>query len=167
MEAIAAPIDFVGVNYYSWELCYDREGSRGYPILVRPNPVNMMAHGWQNVPQALVDLMMWLHAEYHFPQLYITENGACYDDVLWQGEVHDLTRLGYLKCHVERLPELIAQGVPLKGYFYWSLLDNFEWAYGTRDRFGLTYIDFATQQRIIKDSGRWYGRVTRANALVE
>ncbi len=63
------------------------------------------------------------------------------------------------------LPGLIEQGIPLKGYFYWSLLDNFEWAVGTRDRFGLAYTDFTTQQRILKDSGHWYGRVTRANAL--
>jgi beta-glucosidase len=165
MEAIAAPLDFLGVNYYSWHLCYDRAGSQGYPILRKPNPVHMMARGWQIVPHALVDLITWLHDDYHFPQLYITENGATYDDVLWEGQIHDLARLEYLKRHLAVLPRLIDQGIPLKGYFYWSLLDNFEWAYGTRDRFGLAYTDFATQQRILKDSGHWYSRVTRANAL--
>jgi beta-glucosidase len=167
LETVAAPLDFLGVNYYSWHLCYDREGSRGYPILRRPNPVNMMARGWQNVPHALVDLITWLHTDYGLPALYITENGATYDDVLWEGRVHDLARLDYLKQHIAILPGLIAQGIPLKGYFCWSLLDNFEWAAGTRDRFGLAYTDFTTQQRILKDSGIWFGRVTRANALVD
>jgi beta-glucosidase len=167
LESIAAPLDFLGVNYYSWQLCHDRAASQGYPILRRPNPVHMMARGWQIVPHALVDLLTWLHSDYAFPALYITENGATYDDVVWEGRVHDLARLEYLKQHIGVLPSLIEAGMPLKGYFCWSLLDNFEWAAGTRDRFGLAYTDFATQQRIVKDSGHWFGRVTRANALVE
>jgi beta-glucosidase len=167
METISVPLDLVGVNYYSWRLCHDPAGSAGYPIIRRPNPVNMMARGWQIVPHALADLMTWLHNEYNFPALYITENGATFDDVVWQGEIHDLARLDYLKQHLAVLPPLIEAGVPLKGYFYWSLLDNFEWAAGTRDRFGLAYTDFTTQKRTLKDSGHWYARVTRANALVE
>jgi beta-glucosidase len=167
METMTAPLDFLGVNYYSWHLCYDRAGSQGYPIIRRPNPVNMMARGWQNVPHALKDLMTWLHTDYAFPALYITENGATYDDVLWEGRVHDLARLDYLRDHIAILPGLIESGIRLKGYFYWSLLDNFEWATGTRDRFGLAHTDFATQKRTLKDSGYWYGRLTRANALVD
>lgn len=167
MEAIQVPLDFLGVNYYSWHISHDRAGSAGHPIINRPNPVHMMARGWQIVPHALKDLLTWLHQDYAFPALYITENGATYDDVLWEGRVHDLARLEYLRRHIEILPGLIEAGIPLRGYFCWSLVDNFEWAAGTRDRFGLAYTDFATQQRVLKDSGYWYGRVTRANAYVE
>ena len=164
METIKTPLDFLGVNYYSWHITHDRAGSQGHPIVNCPNPVHMMARGWQIVPHALKDLMTWLHQDYTFPALYITENGATYDDVVWEGHVHDLARLEYLRRHIAVLPALIEAGVPLKGYFCWSLLDNFEWAAGTRDRFGLAYTDFATQKRILKDSGYWYSRVTRANA---
>ncbi len=87
--------------------------------------------------------------------------------MVWEGQVHDLARLDYMKKHVAVLPGLIEAGVPVKGYFVWSLMDNFEWAAGTRDRFGLAYTDFETQERTVKDSGRWYGRLTRANALVD
>ena len=90
-----------------------------------------------------------------------------FDDVLWEGQVHDPARIDYIRSHIGVLPGLIAAGVPVVGYFCWSLLDNFEWAMGTRDRFGLIYVDFATQQRVIKDSGHWYSRVARANALVD
>jgi beta-glucosidase len=84
---------------------------------------------------------------------------------VWEGQVHDLARLDYIRRHLSVLPDVIAEGVPLNGYFCWSLLDNFEWAAGTRDRFGLAYTDFGTQERIIKDSGHWYSRVIRANAV--
>ena len=127
----------------------------------------MMARGWEVHPQSLSDLLVWLHKDYGFPELVITENGATYDDVVWKGEVHDLTRLDYIRKHLEVLPDVIRRGVPLKGYFCWSLLDNFEWAYGTRDRFGLIYVDFDTQKRIVKDSGKWFARVAKANAVVD
>jgi len=167
MEQIAVPLDFLGVNYYSREICHDPKGSQNQPIINRPNPVNMMARRWEVFPQALFNLLAWLHQEYTFPKLYVTENGATYDDVVWEGRVHDLARLDYIKQHLEALHQVIEAGVPVHGYFCWSLMDNFEWATGTRDRFGLAYTDFATQERILKDSGYWYGRVTRANALVD
>ncbi len=166
MEVMTAPVDFLGVNYYSRNIIHDPTGGTG-KIINRRNPVNMMARGWENCPQALTELMTWLHQEYSFPSLMITENGATYDDVLWEGRVHDLARIDYLRDHIGALPGLIAAGVPLKGYFCWSLLDNFEWAWGTRDRFGLIYTDFKTQQRVIKDSGYWYSKIARANALVD
>jgi beta-glucosidase len=167
MEKIAVPLDFLGVNYYSRHISHDPVASQGYPIINRPNPVNMMARGWAVFPQGLFDLLTWLHRDYVFPELFVTENGATYDDVVWEGRVHDPARLDYIKQHLEALLRVIAAGVPVRGYFCWSLLDNFEWAVGTRDRFGLAYTDFATQKRLIKDSGYWYGRVTKANALVD
>jgi len=167
METIAAPIDFLGVNYYTRKICHDPGASRGYPIVNRRNPINVMGRGWEVAPQALQALLTWIHHDYALPKLYVTENGATYDDVVWEGRVHDLARLDYIKQHVAVLPGLIAGGAPICGYFCWSLMDNFEWATGTRDRFGLAYTDFATQQRTLKDSGHWYGRLTRANALIE
>jgi beta-glucosidase len=166
MEVMAAPLDFLGVNFYSRAIVHDPAGVVG-KIINRRNPVNMMARGWEVWPQALRDLISWLHKDYAFPALMVTENGATYDDVVWEGQVHDLARLDYIKQHLAVLPDVIAEGVPLKGYFCWSLLDNFEWAAGTRDRFGLAYTDFQTQERIIKDSGHWYNRVIRANAVVD
>jgi beta-glucosidase len=167
LEKITAPVDFLGVNYYSRGIIHDPAGGEGHRIINRRNPVNMMARGWEVYPQALHDLLMWLHNDYQFPQLFITENGATYDDVVWEGYVHDLARLDYIRQHLSVLPSLIEAGVPLKGYFCWSLLDNFEWAEGTRDRFGLAYTDFKTQERFLKDSGLWFSRVTRTNAVVD
>jgi beta-glucosidase len=166
METMAVPVDFLGINYYSRAIVHDDHDSSGQ-IINRRNPVNMMARGWEVCPQALIDLLSWVHREYAFPALLITENGATYDDVVWEGQVHDLARIDYIKQHLSVLPALIESGVPLKGYFCWTLLDNFEWAMGTRDRFGLIYTDFATQQRTIKDSGKWFSRVARANAVVD
>lgn len=166
-EKITVPVDFLGVNYYSRGIIHDPAGGPGHRIINRRNPVNMMARGWEVYPQALSDLLIWLHNDYQFPQLFITENGATYDDVVWEGCIHDLARLDYIKQHLSVLPGLIEAGVPLKGYFCWSLMDNFEWATGTRDRFGLAYTDFKTQERILKDSGLWFSRVTHANAVVD
>ena len=166
-ETIAVPLDFLGVNYYTRKICHDPAGSKGQPIIHRRNPVNMMARRWEVFPQGLRDLLAWLHRDYAFPKLYVTENGATYDDVVWEGQVHDLTRLDYIKKHIAVLPELIKAGAPVKGYFCWSLMDNFEWATGTRDRFGLAYTNFETQERMLKDSGRWYSRLTEANAVVD
>jgi beta-glucosidase len=167
LETIAVPLDFLGVNYYTRKICHDPAGSKGQPIIHRRNPVNMMARSWEVFPQGLRDLLAWLHHDYAFPKLYVTENGATYDDVIWEGQVHDLTRLDYIKKHVAVLPGLIEAGVPVKGYFCWSLMDNFEWAAGTRDRFGLAYTNFETQERMLKDSGRWYSRLTETNAVVD
>jgi beta-glucosidase len=165
LDTIATPIDFLGINYYTRRIVHDPAGGDGHRIINRRNPVNMMARGWEVWPQALCDLLKWLHGDYHFPQFYITENGATYDDEVWEGRIHDSARLDYIKQHLAVLPGLIEAEVPLKGYFCWSLMDNFEWAAGTRDRFGLAYTDFKTQERVLKDSGLWFSRVTRANAL--
>jgi beta-glucosidase len=101
-------------------------------------------------------------------RLFVTENGAAYDDVVsTDGSVHDPLRVAYLRQHLAAVHRASDAGVPVQGYFCWSLMDNFEWACGTSSRFGLAYTDFATQRRIIKDSGHWYGRVARANALLD
>jgi beta-glucosidase len=97
----------------------------------------------------------------------VTENGASYKDELSSdGRVHDPERGDYLRQHLEAVHRAMEAGVPVRGYFCWTLTDHFEWAFGTSSRFGLAYTDFETQERILKDSGYWYGRVARANALV-
>jgi beta-glucosidase len=166
MEVMQAPLDFLGVNFYSRTIIHD-ESEPYAKVLNRRNPRNMMPRGWEVYPKALAELLAWLHSEYSFPELVVTENGAMYDDVVWNGEVHDLARIDYIKQHISVLPDLIEQGVPVTGYFCWSLMDNFEWAQGMRDRFGLIHVDVETQKRIVKDSGKWFARVTSANAVVE
>ncbi|HWB35189.1 MAG TPA: family 1 glycosylhydrolase, partial [Rugosimonospora sp.] len=98
--------------------------------------------------------------------LYITENGAAFDDEIGpDGQVHDPDRVDYFDQHLRACHEAIAKGVPLRGYFGWSLLDNFEWAWGYTRRFGMVYVDYPTQRRIPKTSGRWYAEVSRSNGL--
>lgn len=168
MEAIRAPLDFLGVNFYSRGILHDSSkpfhGS-GYKIINRRNPRNLMARGWEIHPESLAELLLWLHEDYKLPELVITENGACYDDVLWEGQVHDTARIEYIERHLEVLPAVIEKGVPLTGYFCWSFMDNFEWTFGTHDRFGLVHLDISTQKRTIKDSGRWFARVAKTNSL--
>lgn len=168
METMATPIDFLGVNYYTRVVCHDPGGGEGHPVLNRRDPSNVTARGWEIFPQGLYDLLTWLHRDYGFARLYVTENGAAYDDVVADdGHIHDPLRREYIAQHLAAVHRAIEAGAPVGGYFCWSLLDNFEWACGTSSRFGLAYTDFSTQQRTLKDSGHWYGRVARANALVD
>jgi beta-glucosidase len=103
--------------------------------------------------------------DYSPSQLLVTENGAAFDDVVKEGQVDDPEREAFLREHLHEAYRAIGDGVPLGGYFVWSLLDNFEWAWGYSKRFGLIYVDYATQERIVKRSGRWYAGVTRENAV--
>ena len=112
--------------------------------------------GWEVYPRALTDLLVRLHGEYPLPHLYITENGAAYPDRLENGEVHDAERIAYLALHIAAVEVAVKQGVPVKGYFAWSLMDNFEWAHGYDKRFGLVHVDYQTQARTLKDSAEWY-----------
>ncbi len=160
MALISAPIDFLGVNIYSRTVV---RGLETMPLAdacqsVAPIPGACYTEmGWEIFPQCVSDLLVWLHQEYAVPALYITENGAAFVDQ-WHGngQVSDPRRVSYLRDHVQALANALAQGVPLQGYFVWSLMDNFEWAEGYGKRFGIVYIDYPTQQRIIKESGHWY-----------
>jgi beta-glucosidase len=174
MEIIATPVDFLGVNYYSnrfarsvsadtnpfgvGTLAADEMIAAGYEIT---------AMGWPLMPDGLRELLVGLQRQYHPPAIYITENGAAFADQVSDGSVHDERRVRYLKEHFEAARRAISQGVPLRGYFVWSLLDNFEWAHGYDKRFGIVYVDYQTQQRIPKDSARYLQRVIRANAAVK
>jgi beta-glucosidase len=151
MDVIAQPLDFVGVNYYTRNF-----SSSGNPWDVRANAARVTDMGWEVFPQGLTELLVRLHQDYAPKALLVTENGAAFVDKLAGGRVVDPDRLEYLREHIAACADAIAQGVPLTGYFAWSLLDNFEWASGYAKRFGLVYIDYATQQRIVKSSGQWY-----------
>jgi beta-glucosidase len=160
METIAAPTDFLGINYYFRQRV--RQGRAGQEWLAPERPVTQM--GWEIYPEGLHDILMRMHRDYAPQALYVTENGAAYPDVLGDdGRVHDAERTNYLRSHLAQARRAIAAGAPVRGYFAWTLLDNFEWAYGFTRRFGLAYVDFATQRRILKDSGQFFAEVTATN----
>jgi beta-glucosidase len=161
--AISAPIDFLGVNYYHRELARasnktERTGSASEIEYISPVPGSTYTDmGWEVYPDGLRDLLIRLHTVYAPGPMLVTENGAAYND-FWDGNGHisDPQRIQYLDSHIQAVGEAIAAGVPVRGYFAWSLLDNFEWAEGYSKRFGIVYVDYATQRRIVKESGRWY-----------
>jgi beta-glucosidase len=169
LEAVAAPLDFLGVNYYSRSIVRSTELAEAdnAPRKVFPNP-NQTEMGWEVYPEGLYDLLGRLHFDYRFPALYVTENGAAYPDRIGpDGRVDDPLRIAYLKEHLTAAARGIAAGVPLRGWFVWSLMDNFEWAHGYSKRFGLIYVDYSTQQRLLKNSAHWYCRVIAANGVVD
>ena len=121
---------------------------------------------WEVYPPGLYSLLGRLHFDYGFPALYITENGAAFpDEVGPDGQVDDPARLSYVKRHLEMVRKAIDIGVPVEGYFVWSLFDNFEWAFGYSKRFGIVYVDYETQQRIPKASAKWYAQVIQENGF--
>ena len=158
MEAIAVDTDFLGVNYYFPETIAHAPGHAPLDAKVLPpGEVETTAMGWEVAPQGLAELLLRIEKDYHPGPIYITENGSCYEDSVGaDGEIDDQGRRHYLMRHMASLRSAIADGVPVKGYFAWSLLDNFEWAEGYLRRFGLTHIDYDTQQRTLKGSGKWY-----------
>jgi len=167
LEQIAVPLDFLGVNYYFREVARSKAvpEEENLPRAVFRND-ETTEMGWEVYPEGLYSLLGRLHFDYDFPAIYITENGAAFKDkVNADGQVDDPERLSYIKRHLQQVRRAIASGIPVKGYFAWSLLDNFEWAYGYAKRFGLVYVDYETQQRIPKASARWYGQVIRENAV--
>jgi len=169
MQIIATPIDFLGINYYSRKIVRSQAVSEdeNSPRTLFPNS-NITEMGWEVYPEGLYEFLCRLHFDYRFSSYLITENGAAYPDQVGpDNQVHDPMRQDYLKSHLISAWRALESGVPLLGYFYWSLLDNFEWAYGYSKRFGLVYIDYPTQQRILKDSAHWYRQVIAANAVVD
>jgi beta-glucosidase len=156
LEAIAAPIDFLGVNYYTRNVVR-ADPATGMPVVVALDGVDRTAMGWEVYPEGLYRVLMRLHSEYGAPPLYVTENGAACADVRGpDGRVDDPARVAYLRGHVDAIARAAADGAPVAGYFVWSLLDNFEWAYGYTERFGLVYVDYETLERVPKQSFAWY-----------
>ncbi|WP_274381683.1 family 1 glycosylhydrolase [Massilia cavernae] len=166
MQAIAVATDFLGVNYYFPEVVAHAPGAGPMQArVVAPDNVERTAFGWEVAPEGMTTLLQRVERDYCPGAIYITENGSTYDDVpAADGEVQDVQRRDYLIRHLAAAREALAQGVPLKGYFAWSLIDNFEWAEGYTRRFGLTHVDFATQRRTLKQSGKWYRAFLRGDA---
>ncbi|MFI6332550.1 GH1 family beta-glucosidase [Micromonospora chersina] len=180
----AVPLDVLGVNYYSstlvraWDGVSPRSDADGHGASTHspwvgaddvdflPQPGPHTAMGWNIDPGGMTELLLRLHREHPGQPLMITENGAAFDDVVApDGAVHDDRRVDYLRRHVAAVADAIAAGADVRGYFVWSLLDNFEWAYGYDRRFGIIRVDYDTQARTWKDSAHWYRRLATTNRL--
>jgi beta-glucosidase len=166
LAAISAPIDFLGVNYYTVHtVTADTEAvDRGSELpasmgvrSITPPGAEVTSMGWPIQPDGLTEMLTRIEREYGPSRLYVTENGAAFDDRVVEGRVADDRRIDYLERHVTAARDSIEAGVSLAGYFVWSLLDNFEWSEGYGKRFGIVHVDLATQERTLKDSARWYG----------
>ncbi|MEU1605717.1 GH1 family beta-glucosidase [Micromonospora matsumotoense] len=185
-KLIAVPLDVLGVNYYSstlvraWDGHSARSDADGHgasahspwvgaedvDFLPQPGPYTAM--GWNIDPPAFTELLLRLRREYPGQPLMITENGAAFDDVVSaDGRVHDDRRIDYLRRHIGAVADARAQGADVRGYFVWSLLDNFEWGYGYDRRFGIIRVDYDTQERIWKDSAHWYRHLVASGQLDE
>ena len=190
LDVIAAPIDFLGLNYYQGEACsyrqpaaalmgdapVERPSRSPFPaaegVHSHPRGLPITDMNWEIQPEGLKRLLVRISRDYAAPAgvpLYVTENGAAFDDVptgqAGSREVHDERRVAFLQEHLQSLQEALAEGVDVRGYFYWSLMDNYEWAWGYSKRFGLIYVDYPTQERIIKNSGIEYSRIIASRSL--
>jgi len=151
LDAIATPMDFLGVNYYSRSVV-STQGQWD----ARRNGREVTDMGWEIYPEGLTELLLRLNRDYPLPPLYVTENGGAFRDELVQGRVHDEKRRKYIADHIGAIADALRQGVRMQGYMVWSLLDNFEWASGYEQRFGIVHVDYESQQRTPKDSWLWY-----------
>lgn len=153
---IAQPLDFLGINYYTriW-------ASAATPPVPAPNAMGANDMGWENYPQGLAELLVKVNRDYNLPPVYITENGYAGADRLVAGKVEDTQRIEYVRTHLEALQQAMEAGVDVRGYFYWSLFDNYEWNSGYAKRFGLVHVDYEDQQRTLKDSAHWYRDLIR------
>ncbi len=183
LAEIRQPLDVLGVNYYNTALVslWDGKGpkrmadnhnpSAGSPypgadrVEFLPQPGPYTAMGWNIAPAGLEELLLSLREQFPEQALMITENGAAFDDVLEDGRVHDEERIDYLRRHFTAAHRAMEQGVDLRGYQVWSLLDNFEWAYGYSKRFGIVHVDYDTLVRTPKDSSLWYAELARTHVL--
>ncbi|MCA1032550.1 beta-glucosidase [Bacillus timonensis] len=165
MESISYPCDFFGINFYNRQLV---EYNAASDFLFKPaySDYPKSGMGWDISPNEFKELIYRLREEYTNLPIYITENGAAFDDVLEEdGSVHDHDRVSFLEQHLKAIIELNEEGLNIAGYYLWSLLDNFEWAFGYEKRFGITYVDFNTQKRYLKDSAKRYAEVVKTREL--
>ncbi|MET0302464.1 MAG: GH1 family beta-glucosidase [Microbacteriaceae bacterium] len=181
LETIHQPIDILGVNYYStvtvsmWDGESPRANNDGHKDMGGtpwPGSEHVEFHaqagpytdmGWNIAPDGLEELLLSLRDQFPAQPLMITENGAAFPDVVENGRVHDADRVDYLNRHFTAAHRALEQGVDLRGYLVWSLLDNFEWGYGYTKRFGIVRVDYDTQERIVKDSGLWTSEVAKTH----
>jgi beta-glucosidase len=175
LDRVRAPLDFIGINLYYRTIASAPAAIERLSHLQQwLFPVNMAGGqqgpktdiGWEVWPQAMYDMVMRISRDYHHPQIEITESGCAYnDDPDANGVIRDPRRVAYHGQYLQALARALADGADVRGYHAWTLLDNFEWTEGFRQRFGLAYVDFKNQKRTIKQSGRWYAEVAAGNAL--
>lgn len=157
MQSISAPLDFLGINFYTRQTVTLDESAK--PLPYRPvmvDGVERTAMGWEVHPESLTNIIMRVHRDYAPKEIYITENGSAWDDSVINDKVDDPRRVSYLERHLDAMLAAKARGAPVNGYFAWSLMDNFEWAFGYSKRFGIVYVDYETQKRIPKSSAYYY-----------
>ncbi|MDQ3695768.1 MAG: GH1 family beta-glucosidase [Chloroflexota bacterium] len=166
LATISVPTDFLGINYYFRDVVeYDRSERPVAARSIVPAGQPVTAVGWEVYPPGLYETLARVHQDYAPAMIYITENGAAFEDRLIDGQVDDPERESYIHRHLHEVHRAIAAGVPVGGYFVWSLLDNFEWSAGYAIRFGIVHVDYATQARTIKRSGHWYAEAARENGI--
>jgi len=166
---IQTPFDFLGINYYSRNVV--RDAPSEHPLRAARVRQSQNVHtemDWEVFPEALTRVLVWIKERYGNRPMYITENGAAFDDaeLATDGVIDDPLRVWYYREHLRAAHDAIAQGVDLRGYFAWSLLDNFEWAQGYAKRFGIVRVDFDTLERTLKSSARFYAEVIRSHGAV-
>ncbi len=163
MAIIGVPTDFVGINYY-FRMVVASDGRHGFTVTPLPG-VERTQMGWEVYPDGLRDLLVEFKQRYpNLPPVYITENGLASDDAVEGGRVHDAQRARYFNTHLAAIDQAMRQGVDVRGYFAWSLMDNFEWSYGYEKRFGLVHVDYGTQVRTPKDSALAFKQFLAARA---
>ncbi|MCB9078303.1 MAG: beta-glucosidase [Anaerolineaceae bacterium] len=167
MQTISVPTDFLGVNYYTRAIVSAASNPDKVNEVIYPGSDNEHTEmGWEVYPEGLYNLLNRLHFEYRPPKIYVTENGASYSDgPNGTGRINDIRRLNYFNSHLRAAHRAIQNGVPLAGYFAWSLMDNFEWAKGYLQRFGLVWVDYDTLERTPKDSALWFRDVIERNGI--
>jgi beta-glucosidase len=174
-ERMRAPLDFVGINLYTRSIVKALPGDGG-PLSLGVLPVGGIGgeagpktdFGWEVWPDALYEILVRISKDYDRPPIEITENGCSYaDGPDAKGVVNDTRRIAFYRGYIDAVHRAIRDGADVRGYHAWSLLDNFEWAEGYEQRFGIVWVDFddPKRRRVLKQSGRWYGEVARANAL--
>jgi beta-glucosidase len=172
LEIISTPVDFLGVNYYTRRIMAHDPAGRGTSgrsvIAARqvhwPFTPRADFEEWEIAPEGLYRTLMRVARDYRPGFMYVTENGTSSQDAPGaDGAVHDPVRLRYVARHAAAVHQAAADGADVRGYFLWSFMDNFEWGFGFSKRFGITHVDYATQKRTLKDSGRWYSRVVQEN----
>jgi beta-glucosidase len=179
LAVIGTPVSALGVNYYSryvvagpdggpaqsyWLSSSSWPGSEHVRFVDRGLPTTAM--DWEIDPAGLTEILERVHADYPGVPIVVTENGAAFPDRAVDGAVDDPERVAYLDAHLRACSDAVAAGAPLKGYFVWSLLDNYEWSWGYRKRFGIVYVDYASQARILKSSARWYGQAIQQHRRI-
>jgi beta-glucosidase len=164
-ELIAQPCDFLGINYY--HPLISNSADPGSPASPAWSGASVTDMGWEVAPHSLTDLLLRLHRDYTLPAVFITENGAAYQDEVVDDRVDDEQRRQYIESHLAAVADLIQRGVQIKGYFVWSLMDNFEWAEGYRKRFGIVHVDYATLRRTLKRSALWYQSLLMTSRAID